>query len=55
MFARSFSLSALAALVFALFLAGHAEAGMAQGNLDLSRDYLIEVRSYRVPKPELFR
>ncbi|BGP56777.1 translation termination factor GTPase eRF3 [Rhodotorula sphaerocarpa] len=42
MFARSFSLSALAALVFALFLAGHAEAGMAQGNLDLSRDYLIE-------------
>ncbi len=43
MFARSFVLAAVAAFVTALFFAGTSSAAMAQGNLDLSRDYLIEV------------
>ncbi|POY71699.1 hypothetical protein BMF94_5291 [Rhodotorula taiwanensis] len=42
MFSRSFSLAAAAAFVFAALSAHTVEAGMAQGNLDLSRDYLIE-------------
>lgn len=43
MFARSLVLATVAAFVTALFFAGTSSAAMAQGNLDLSRDYLIEV------------
>lgn len=45
MFARSLVLATVAAFVTAVFFAGTSSAAMAQGNLDLSRDYLIEVSS----------
>ncbi|GAA5964940.1 hypothetical protein JCM8115_007087 [Rhodotorula mucilaginosa] len=54
MFARSLVLATVAAFVTALFFAGTSSAAMAQGNLDLARDYLIEYNRSIYPDTEAF-
>ncbi|GAA5873702.1 hypothetical protein JCM3774_000145, partial [Rhodotorula dairenensis] len=54
MFSRTLSLAALVAFVCATLFAESAHAAMAQGNLDLSRDYLIEYNPAMYADTEAF-
>lgn len=46
MLARSFSLASLLGFVAVLLCAHQAEAAMAQGSLDLVRDWTMQVRTH---------